>query len=386
MPDSMEIVCMATRRLDDPLPTNVQHLMRRLADRHRVLYVEPPADPIFWARRPRRLAHRAPPAGGPQTLVPLIFPWEHRFAALKSWNRRLVVAQVHRRMKRLRLARPLLWLFSPLQAWVLDHLSAARVCYHITDDYPTMAWVTSEALRQEVMEADAQILRAADCVFITSSHLAQKHGLSGPRVHVVPNVADVEHFAAARDPETPVAADIAGIRRPIAGFVGAVDSYKVDLDLLQACALATPEISYVLIGPVGWSDPRTRVDSLNLPNVHFLGRRPFESLPGYLKGFDVGLIPYRRTAYTESCSPLKVYEYLAAGKAVVSTDLPGVREAGELVTVADSPTEFAAAIRRHLNDGPDSAEQRAAFAAKHSWSSRVAEIEAILTGSIHDGQ
>jgi len=382
----LDIVCMATRRLDNPLPTNVQHLMRRLATRHQVLYVEPPVDPVFLARQPRetlRLCRRSA-SGTPRIVTPLILPWEQRFERLEAWNRHLILRQVRRAMRQLGITRPILWLFSPLHAWVLGRLKEGQVCYHITDDYSAMPWVTSEALRREVREAEARILNAADCVFVTSSHLARKRVLSGPHIHIIPNVADVDHFAAAREPKTPIPEDIAVIRRPIAGFIGAVDNYKLDLDLLRACALATPEISYVLIGPIGWSDPGTRVDSLALPNVHLLGQRSFESLPGYLKAIDVGLIPYRRTAYTESCSPLKLYEYLAAGKAVVSTDLPGVQEAGELVTVASDAGEFSQAIRGHLGDSAELAEHRGTFAAQHSWSRRIAEIETILATSIQD--
>ncbi|TAL10714.1 MAG: glycosyltransferase family 1 protein [Nitrospirae bacterium] len=383
---SLDIVCMATRRLNNPLPTNVQHLMRRLAMRHRVLYVEPPVDFVFLARHPLHNPYlrAGSETGMPQVLVPFILPWAHRIPYLEGVNQRLVVAQVRRRMKQLGFSRPILWFFSPLQAWILAYLGAARVCFHITDDYAAMPGVNSQGIRHQLEEASAHLLQTADYIFVTSPHLAKKLGLAGSRVHVVPNVADVDHFAAARDPDTVIPADIAKIRRPIAGFIGAVDNYKIDFEMLGACALATPDVSYVLIGPVGWGDPGTTLDSLDLPNVHVLGLRSYETMPRYLKAFDVGLIPYRKTAYTESCSPLKLYEYLAAGKPVVSTDLPGVRAAAGFVTRAERAADFAAAIRHHVHDDPRLADQRAAFAAKHSWPQRVSEIEAILTNSDMD--
>lgn len=382
----LDIVCMATRRIDNPLPTNVQHLMRRLAMRHRVLYVEPPVDFLALVRHPLRnpYVRKISATGQSHIIIPLILPWAHRVPRLETVNQRLVVAQVRRRMKQLGFSRPILWLFSPLQAWVVGRLGAARVCYHITDDYAAMPWAGSQRIRQQLEEASACLLQTADDIFVTSPHLAQKLGLSGSRVHVVPNVVDVDHFMAARDPDTVIPADIAKIRRPIAGFIGAVDNYKVDVEMLRACALATPEVSYVLIGPVGWSDPGTTLAPLSLPNVHVLGLRSYETLPRYLKAFDVGLIPYRKTDYTESCSPLKLYEYLAAGKPVVSTDLPGVRAAAGFVTLAENAGDFAAAVCHHVHDDPRLADRRAEFAAKHSWPQRVSEIEAILTNSDMD--
>jgi glycosyltransferase involved in cell wall biosynthesis len=380
----LEIVCMATRPLESPLPTNVQHLMGRLAARHRVLYVEPAVDPLFLARHPARRVRRPARPDGPDVLTPLVLPWAHRVRGLEALNRTLLVMQVRRRMRARGFGRPVLWLFSPLEAWVVGRLGERCLCYHITDDYGAAPWLAGPSVRPRVLAGEARLLGRADCVFITSAHLAAKRGLAGDRVHVVPNVADVEHFAAAPSASAPSPPDLAAIPRPIVGFVGAVDGYKVDLDLLRASALATPDLSYVLIGPVGTRDPATRADHLVLPNVHLLGPRAWRDLPRYVRAFDVAVIPYRLTSYTESCSPLKLYEYLAAGKPVVATDLPGVREAGDLVTIAHGAGQFAAAIRR-LAAGPDGgAERRAAFAERHSWARRVTDIEAIVRAAVRE--
>ena len=375
---------MATRPFESPLPTNVQHLMARLAARHRVLYVEPAIDPLFLARHPERRVPRPSDPERPDVLTPLVLPWAHRLRGLDDVNRMLLVRQVRRRMRARGLRRPVLWLFSPLDAWLVGRLGETCLCYHITDDYGAAPWLGGPTVRPRVLDGEARLLGRADCVFITSAHLAAKRGLAGDRVHVVPNVADVEHFATARRESLTLPAELASIPRPIAGFIGAVDDYKVDLPLLRAAALATPEVAYVLIGPVGTRDATTRVDRLALPNVHLLGARDWHELPRYVRAFDVAMIPYRLTSYTESCSPLKLYEYLAAGKPVVATDLPGVREAGDRVTVARDAGEFAAAIRRLASEGDREADRRAAFAERHSWTRRVADIEAIVLAAVGD--
>jgi glycosyltransferase involved in cell wall biosynthesis len=376
----LDIVCMATRAIDNPMPTNVQHLMRRLAGRHRVLYVEPAVDAVRVVRHGRQRPERSPgAAAGLDVLRPFVLPWAHRSAAVARANRGLVLGAVRRRMRQRQFHRPVLWLFSPRDAWLAGRVGEAVLCYHVTDDYAAMPGADADPT---VAAADAELVRRADCVFVTSPHLAATRGLGGPRIHVMPNVADVDHFFTALTPATTVPADVAGLPRPIAGFVGAVDAYKLDLALLRTCALVAPEISWVFVGPVAWSDPTTRLDALDLPNVHVLGARPFAALPAYLKGFDVALIPYRLTPYTRSSSPLKLWEYLAAGRPVVATELPGVEAARDLVTVARNADELVAAVRRHARDGAARAAERAAAAASHSWTGRVAEIEAIVAAAV----
>jgi glycosyltransferase involved in cell wall biosynthesis len=381
----LDIVCLATRAIDNPMPTNVQHLMRRLAARHRVLYVEPAVDLVHVARRGRRPA--TPPVtadrdggrAGLEVLRPLVLPWGRRSAAIARWNRRLVHRAIATRMRQRRFDRAVLWLFSPREAWLAGGLGEAALCYHVTDDYAAMPGAAGD---RSLATADEALLGRADCVFVTSAAHAAARGLDGPRVHVVPNVADVAHFRTALDPATVVPSDIASVRHPIAGFVGAVDAYKVDLALLRACAVAAPEISWVLIGPVAWSDATTRLDGLDLPNVHVLGARGFATLPAYVKAFDVALIPYRQTAYTRATSPLKLWEYLAAGRPVVATDLPGVADAGGLVTIARDPAAFVAAVRRHVGEGGAHATVRADAALAHAWPRRVAEIEAVVLAAV----
>ena len=378
-----DIVCIATRRLDNPMPTNVQHLMLRLAERRRVLYVEPPVDPVFLVRRGRdpRGETAVQTSNQMHVLSPIVLPWAHRSKAIAALNHRLLVAQIRRRRRRLAFERPLLWLFSPRQAGMIGRLSEAAVCYHITDDYRAMPGAATAAARSRLVADEQTVLQAARHVFITSRRLAEDRGLSGERFHVIPNVADVDHFGAALRPETRVAEEMAAIGGPIAGFVGAVDDYKIDFELLAAAARRTPEISWVLIGPVGWADPTTVPPQLRLPNVHLIGPRPYRSLPAYVKAFSVALIPYRINEYTRYCSPLKLYEYLAAGVGVVATDLPALREAGDLVTIASDPESFAVAVRTRLEDDDGLRRARIDLAARNSWSRRIEEIEAILCES-----
>ena len=156
------------------------------------------------------------------------------------------------------------------------------------------------------------------------------------RTHYSPNVADFEHFSAARQ-AGPIPSDLEAILRPRIGFIGAVSEYKVDFDLIAAVADARPDWHWVLIGQLGEGQPGTSAAKLRRPNIHLLGPRPYDALPGYLRGFDVAVLPCPLNAYTRAMSPMKFFEYLAAGRPIVATPVDGIMEYRESFWPAESP-------------------------------------------------
>ena len=120
-------------------------------------------------------------------------------------------------------------------------------------------------------------------------------------------------------------------------FTGAISAIKLDMALLTELARSRPDWSLALVGPVGLGDPHTDVGALAAePNVHLLGKRAYEELPGVLRGADAGLIPYVRSELTASIFPMKVYEYLAAGLPVVATPLPALEGVADVAVAADA--------------------------------------------------
>jgi len=167
--------------------------------------------------------------------------------------------------------------------------------------------------------------------------------------------------------------------RPRIVFIGAVVSTKLDMGLLVALARARRDWSFALVGPVGPGDPSTDVSMLAAePNVHLLGRRAYEQLPSVLRGADAGLIPYARNELTNSIFPMKVYEYLAAGLAVVATPLPSLSEIAEIDTASD-PEGIVELLEEVLaHDSPQRRAERSRGAASHSWDRRLEEIAAAI--------
>jgi glycosyltransferase involved in cell wall biosynthesis len=143
------------------------------------------------------------------------------------------------------------------------------------------------------------------------------------------------------------------------------------------------------VGPIGEGDPGTRVAALQqLPNVHFMGSRSREELPGYLQGFDVCLLPNRLNRYTRHMFPLKFFEYLSAGKPVVMTPLPSLETFRHLAFVAEAdPDAFSLSIERALAEPRDdpARDRRIDEARQHDWNLQ-AERLAALTREAIDGE
>jgi teichuronic acid biosynthesis glycosyltransferase TuaH len=142
-------------------------------------------------------------------------------------------------------------------------------------------------------------------------------------------------------------------------------------------------MSLLLIGPKDAAfEPERFARLVSRSNVAYLGRRPFEELPSYLKVVDVGLVPYGDTEFNRWSFPMKTLEYLAAGRPVVATSLPAVRWLDtDLVRLADTPSEFAASVlhQAELARHPELVARRRAFAAQHTWADRADRLVRLLT-------
>lgn len=385
-PPCHTIVCLSSQRWDDALWTNKQHVMSRLAARHRVFHVDfGPESLRGWIHRARRspggLDPREPFVRRDRGVTVLDF-WSPAFAGrlpqghpLRSFlEYGLRVRWLARHLRREGVERPIVWVYHPGYGPALGALERRLLVYDCVDEYSAFpeyrdppGWIAAR---------EARLCREADLVFTTSETLLRaKRPLRPDTTHLVENVGDAEHFGRALRPETVVPDELAALPRPVFGFVGAVSDYKVDLDWLAALADARPDASVVLIGPVGLADPGTDGSALlDRPNVHGLGLRPYAELPAFVKGFDVALIPYRINAYTRSAFPIKFFELLGSGKPLVTSRLPALRAYHDAVRVADDADGFVAACSAAAAAPEAGRDARVALARRHSWPVRVAAL------------
>lgn len=377
MLEGLSIVSFARDRWND-VPRCRHHVMSRLAERNRVLfvsrstYIGKALEAIVRPEIEYGLSQVTPNLFSfvPPPWLPFSYrPWLD--AALST----LMVARLGWLFRQLRMTRPIAYVWHPAAVDLVERLDAQLVVYHCYDEVAAFAGAEPERIRDQ----ERRLLQCADVVFAVSPGLCRRKRAVNPNVFLVRNGVDAARFGAARAPATAVPADIASIKRPVVGCVTRVVPEYFDAGLLRQVFSRRPDWSLVVVGPETGEQAfgRAELRALQaLPNVHFLGLRPFDSLPGYLKAMDVCLIPYRLTENKLLADPLKVYEYLAAGKPVVSVPLEELADdVARLVAVGPDAETWIAAIEDALaSDNSERQDARQAVAFANTWDERVRRI------------
>jgi glycosyltransferase involved in cell wall biosynthesis len=248
---------------------------------------------------------------------------------------------------------------------ITGSLGEEKLLYYCVDEYTAFSGVPTQSLAA----LERELLEKADLVIVSADRLYQSKSRSNPRTVLVRHGVDFEHFRTALDPATRIPEEIARLPRPILGYFGLMGSDWVDVDLLARVAREFPQGSLVLIGKVTTMDT---APFQGLANVHFLGRKPYEELPAYCKGFDVALIPFPISEVTLNANPLKAREYLAAGLPVVSTAIPEVEVLGQCRIGADADGFIAQITEALASPGPGT--ERSEAMRSEGWDARLDDI------------
>ena len=348
-----------------------QHIALRLARTSRVMYADGlgvrPIGRRDWRRSSSKVFRwLRPSAEQPATngdlhrITPLAIPVQ-RIPAVQRINRSLLYSFISRHLKSNGYRDVLIWIAYPHPDLVaiLDRFEPRAVVYDCVDE-----WSGFKRAYRNLAVWEEKLARRADLIFATAAPLQAKLAQWNPRCFLVPNGVDIESFAS-RHPSTPD--DVARIPTPRIGFVGNIDE-RVDLDLVEKIARARRNWQLIFVGDYLANAPRPGGD-----NIHWLGYRPYDQVPLYMASFDACIIPFHDDELTRAIDPLKLYQYLAAGKPVVSTPLPRSSDFSDVVSIARGAEAFIAAIDEILRDG-DSREQRIAAVRPHSWTARVGTI------------
>jgi len=214
------------------------------------------------------------------------------------------------------------------------------------------------------------IMKSNISFFTSQAYLNEAREYS-PNCHYVPNGVDSKNFMKRR---FAVPNEMKGIKRPILGFVGSLDS-RIDQNLIKEILIKKPDASLVFVGPLGESFSRFE----NVDRVFMLGKRDYSEVPDFIKQFDVALIPYVPEK-AQAVYPVKLHEYLILGKPVVSTNINEVRQFSEVVHIANNRNEFIAKIKLALRErGKDKEEKRIQTALKNTWRHRLEKIDKELS-------
>jgi glycosyltransferase involved in cell wall biosynthesis len=363
-----------------------QFVCAELARRHqgrRILFVEPPRD-VSAALRRREASMLA--GGGTRTLadfpnITVTRPMKllpNSVGAMRRANELAFRRHVRRAARGAGIREPLLWLNAHSAVHMVGRAGerGGGVIYDVTDDWTTLT--QSPRAQALIVRQDAELCRRARAVIVCSKRLAEMKRSLARDVHLIPNGVDADHYAQVLESKGPLPDETRTWTRPVLGYTGTVHPDRVDVELVRGVAQGLSKGSVVLLGPNHL--PASDLERLALPNVFMPGPVPYARVPQYMRAFDVCITPHRATAFTESLNPIKLWEYFAGGKPIVSTDVAGFREYPQLVHVAGGPSadEFLAMVREALAEGPERAEARRSEARRHSWQSRVDEIEAVL--------
>lgn len=239
------------------------------------------------------------------------------------------------------------WVFRPEQIAWLGLAQEDLVVYETYDEYRLD--IFDDLPQEQMVQLDGEILDRADLVFAITEQLYETRRRLHPNVHYVPNGVDFELFSRTTDANCEEDKLLLNIPHPRMGYIGAL-SPKLDFDILHA--LAQSEVgSLVLVGYV--LDRAQHLDDLlkRNANVYFLGRlNPRERLPRLLKGISVALIPFRNTHYNYVCNPHKLWEYMAAGRPIVSSRMAVTEALTEVVRIADSTNGFVSAVQHTIKN------------------------------------
>ncbi len=367
------IICISTMPWDF-LWTRKQRFMLLLSKQdNKILYVEPTHSMLEKTREEKKknsLLPRLKKINDNLSVLtpPLVFPFI-RYGTIRRINYNYILLFIKYYQARMKMDNPILWLYPPWAECSVTKFNEKLVIYDCVDEHSAYPGTNT----QLILEQELRLLHKADLVFVTAKGLIEERKKINPKIFFIPNGVDYSHFSKARDESVMIPDDIRNIKHPIIGFVGGISSW-VDLQLIKNVAQKRKNWNFVLIGPHDRSEIDLHMFD-ELPNVFLLGKREKGMLPQYIKNFDVCINPFKINRLTNTVNPLKVYEYLASGKPIVSVDMPEVRFLEGIIKIARNPDEFVDFIDYAISDQAESnIEKRQQVAKQFSWEILLEQI------------
>lgn len=227
------------------------------------------------------------------------------------------------------------WFYSAAFISLLHYFSFDTVVYDCMDELSLFKGASERIVSQE-----DELIHKVDIIFTGGKSLYESKAVLHDNVFCFPSSVDRYHFSQALN-GIALPQDIIYGKGPIVGYFGVIDE-RIDLYLISETAKLLPGVQFVMVGPLA------KIGEDDLPrahNIHYLGMKSYQELPGYLKAFSIAMMPFALNDATKFISPTKTLEYMAAGKPIISTAIYDVvRDYSEVVKIVDSAEAFAGAI------------------------------------------
>lgn len=331
-----------------------QHIISRLAKNVKILLIEEP-----WHRPGQEVSTLIEVNPNLHVLQPNVHHIEEIAGMLPQYTNKNVATG---------------WFYSASFLPLLGYFTFDTLVYDCMDELSLFKGAPQKLVAQE-----QSLMENADIVFTGGKSLYESKVRYHDNVYCFPSSVDREHFAKALNglalPE-----DIVTIKSPIVGYFGVIDE-RINLELLNETALLKPAVSFVMIGPLA------KIGEHDLPrlhNIHYLGMKNYQELPGYLKAFSIAMMPFALNDATKYISPTKTLEYMAAGKPIISTAIHDVvRDYSEDVTIISNSEEFSKAIDAMLaNNNVLNPTDYSDILEKTSWDTTVEKMQAIIKNTV----
>lgn len=287
----------------------------------------------------------------------------HHLPWARPLNEVILCCQIRHVSHKLRLSNPIIWVACPAACDTAIKLRKNLLVYQRTDRFEEYPNVDCDIIKKY----DEKLKAFADLTLFVNSKLFQEERSQCKNAFFLDHGVDYEMFAMAeQNPHKPE--DIANIPKPIIGFFGAIDDHTSDIAFVEKVVDLLPNMSFVFVGEASSDITNLRKKT----NVWFLGQKPYENIPHYGKCFDVAIMPWRQNRWIEACNPIKLKEYLALGKPVVSTPFIELQKYLDVVYVAKTPKVFAECIKVALiEDNPSKVAARRKMVDKATWDSKA---------------
>ena len=392
MLQNRDIIVVGIQAWDIEIGSNCKNIAEELAKNNRVLYVNSPLDRIsmFRERKSERIRKRINIVKGgkpdivkispnlwnlfPATIIEsinwigssVLFDWLNRI------NNKRFAHQIKLAADKLGFNNFVIFNDSDMfrSFYLKELLNPETYIYYTRDNLIAVDYWKKQGVRLEALH-----MKKADLVVANSTYLASLAQKFNPNSFYVGQGCDVSLFDSSLVSVVP--SDIEPIKKPIIGYIGALLSLRLDIQVLEHIAENRPDWSIVLVGP---EDDAFRTSRLHqLPNVHFLGNKLGSELPSYLHCFDVAINPQILSPVTIGNYPRKIDEYLAMGKPTVATKTEAMSVFADYTYLAETKEEYIDCIDKALQEDSDQLHHnREEFAKQHTWENNVLEISKAL--------
>ncbi len=372
---------------DVSIGANVKEIASEISKHNRVLFINSPLDTLSYRGKEdkpetihrREVVQKKRPAlrqinpnfwalDPPFTVLPVQFlPDGICFDAVNRLNNFGIYSYAKKVIKQLGFENPILFIDNDIYRsfYAKEMLKPAFTIFYIRDNLVSAYW------KRHVPRLCPKICKKADVVLTNSEYYEDLFRPHNPQIHYIGQGVNLSQYNI-RETRT-IPSDLNGIPYPIIGYTGLITSLRLDADLLHSVAKARPNYSFVMVGK---EDEQFASHAIHkLPNVFFLGEKPYREISSYISAFDVCINPQLINSVTNGNYPLKIDEYLALGKPAVATRTDFMKLFADTVWTCIGADEYAAAIDQALTENSsETISKRVAMAESHSWEQCVKRI------------